>query len=292
MPNDFAYSPEQAELQPRQVRDELPAGHGCFLIPEVIAGLELSHLDPAYGEEGPKAYDPRRMLQVWQYGFAVKVGSRRKLEQGIREDLGFGFLAGGVRPEHKTLSELVRRHGTALEELLTQGLGWARRAGMVKWGRVAIDATRIKAQASPDRLQGSDERQVRQGRPRMEPEDPDPDPGLQVEANPGQRLRQEVGRGESTAGAKKWSLTDPEAGFLRLRGGKFCWGYSGELAVREDHFMVAVPMTQQAADNACLLPMVQEVERHGGGQPQQVLADSGFYSGDNLDVLEEKGIAG
>ena len=292
MPNYFAYSPEQAELLPRHVRDELPAGHLCFLIHEVIEGLELSHFDQAYSEEGQKAYNPRLMLKLWLYGFAVNVRSSRKLEQRIREDLGFRFLAGGLRPDHKTLSEFVRRHGTAIEELFTQVLRWARRAGMVKWGRGAIDSRRIKAQASPDRLQHSDERQVRQWRQRMEQEDPDQDPGLQVEADTAQRLRQEVARRDSTAAAKKSSLTDPEARFLRLRGGKFCLGYSGELAVSEDHFIVAVRVTQQAADNASLVPLVQEVERHCGAQPQQVLADSGFYSGDNLDGLEEKGIDG
>jgi Transposase DDE domain len=90
----------------------------------------------------------------------------------------------------------------------------------------------------------------------------------------------------------KCSLTDPDARFLRERGGRFRLGYSGELAVSEDHFIVAVRVTQQAADNASLLPMVQEVERQCGARPQQVLADSGFYSGDNLDVLEERGIDG
>lgn len=292
MPNYFAYSPEQAELLPRHVRDELPEGHLCFLIHEVIEGLELSRFDEAYSEEGQKAYNPRMMLKLWLYGFAVNVRSSRKLEQRMAEDLGFRFLAGGLRPDHKTLSEFLRRHGAAIEELFTQVLGWARRAGMVQWGRVAIDSTRIKAQASPDRLQRSDRRQVRQWRQQMGQEDPDQDPGLQVGQEAAQRLRQEMTRGKSTAVEKKSSLTDPEARFLRGRGGKFCLGYSGELAVSADHFIVAVRVTQQQADNASLLPMVQEVERHCGGRPQQVLADSGFYSGDNLEVLEERGIDG
>ena len=292
MPNYFAYLPEQAELLPRHVRDELPAGHLCFLIHEMIEGLELSRFDEAYSEEGQKAYNPRLMLKLWLYGFAVNVRSSRKLEQGVQEDLGFRFLAGGLRPDHKTLSEFLRRHGAAMEELFTQVLGWARRAGMVQWGRVAIDSTRIKAQASPDRLRGSDQRQVRQWRRQMEQEDPDQEPGLAVEAETAERLRREIRREKSAPAGPKSSLTDPDARFLRERGGRFRLGYSGELAVSEDHFIVAVRVTQQAADNASLLPMVEEVERQCGERPQQVLADSGFYSGDNLDVLEERGIDG
>jgi len=292
MPNYFAYSPEQAELLPRHVRDELPAGHLCFLIHEVVEAQDLSHFDQAYSEEGQRAYNPRLMLKLWLYGFAVNVRSSRKLEQRVQEDLGFRFLAGGLRPDHKTLSEFLRRHGAAIEELFTQVLGWARQAGMVRWGRIAIDSTRIKANASPDRLQRSDEQQVRQWQQQMEQDDPDQDPGLQVEAETAERLRRKMTSSASRPAGPKSSLTDPDARFLRGRGGKFCLGYSGELAVSEDHFIVAVRVTQQAADNASLLPMLQEVERQCGARPQQVLADSGFYSGDNLDVLEEKGIDG
>lgn len=292
MPNYFSYSPEQAELLPRHVRDELPKGHLCFLIHELVEGLDLGRFDEAYGEEGQKAYDPRLMLKVWLYGFAVNVRSSRKLEKRIQEDLGFRFLAGGLRPDHKTLSEFVRRHGEAIEDLFTQVLGWARRAGMARLGRVAIDSTRIKANASPDRLGKQDRQQVRRWRREMEKEDPDQDPGVEVSAESAERMRREMKSSGACAVSQKRSLTDADARFLRERGGKFRLGYSGELAVSEDHFIVAARMTQQAADNASLLPMLAEVERQCRARPQLVLADSGFYSGSNLEALEAVGLDG
>ncbi len=173
MPNYFAYAPEQAELLPRHVRDELPKGHLCFLIHAVIEGQDLSGFDRAYSEEGQKAYNPRMMLKVWLYAFAVNVRSTRKLEGRIQEDLGFRFLAGGARPDHKTLSEFLRRQQAAIEGLFTQVLGWMRKAGMARLGRVAIDSTRIKANASPDRWVKADRQQVRRWRQEMEREDPD-----------------------------------------------------------------------------------------------------------------------
>ncbi len=254
--------------------------------------MNLSRFDEAYSEEGQKAYNPRLMLKLWLYGFAVNVRSTRKLERRVQEDLGFRFLAGGLRPDHKTLSEFLRRHGEAIEPLFTQVLGWARKAGMARLGRVAIDSTRIKANASPDRLRQQDERQVRQWRRAMEAEDPDQEPGLEVGAETVERLRREMGRASGTAAPGKQSLTDPDARFLRERGGRFRLGYSGEIAVSEDHFIVAVRVTQNATDNASLLPMVAEVERQCRARPKQVLADSGFYSGDNLDALEAQGIDG
>lgn len=292
MPNYFAYSPEQAELLPRHVRDELPGGHLCFLIHEVVESQDLSGFDGAYSEEGQRAYDPRLMLKVWLYGFAVNVRSTRKLERRIQEDLGFRYLAGGLRPDHKTLSEFLRRHGPAIEELFTQVLGWARRAGMARLGRVAIDSTRIRANASPDRLEQRDRRQVRRWCEEMESEDPDQEPGMEIGRETTERLREQMRKPLGQASAERMARSDRDARFLRERGGRFALGYSGELAVSEDHFIVAVRVTQQATDNASLLPMVEEVERRCGERPRQVLADSGFYSGANLDGLRVRGIDG
>jgi len=292
MPNYFPYEPEQAELLPRHVRDELPAEHLCFRIHQLIEGLDLSEYDRAYGEEGQRAYNPRLMLKVWLYAFAVNVRSTRKLEKRIQEDLAFRFLAGGARPDHKTLSEFLRRHQSAVDELFTQVLGAMRQAGMVRLGRVAIDSTRIKANASPDRLQKVDRKQVRRWHRELESEGPDQDPGLEMKTEEAERWQRQMKQVRSAGGQSKQSLTDPEARFLRERGGKFRLGYSGELAVSEDHVITAVRVTQHSSDNASLLPMIAEVERRCGQRPEKVLADSGFYSSENLDRIQQWGIDG
>ena len=290
MPNYFAYTPEQAELLPRHVRDELPPGHLCFLIHELIEAMDLSRFDEAYSEEGQKAYNPRLMLKLWLYGFAVNVRSTRKLERRVQEDLGFRFLAGGLGPDHKTLSGFCGGMAKPSSGCLRRCWG-GRGRRMARLGRVAIDSTRIKANASPDRLCQQDARQVRQWRREMETEDPDQEPGLEVKAETAERLRSAMRREPGGEAKRKESLTDPDARFLRERGGRFRLGYSGEIAVSEDHFIVAVRVTQNATDNA-RLPMIAEVERQCRARPQQVLADSGFYSGDNLDALEAQGIDG
>lgn len=122
----------------------------------------------------------------------------------------------------------------------------------------------------------------------MEQDDPDQDPGLAVDAETAERLQREMRCEESTPAGPKSSLTDPDARFLRERGGRFRLGYSGELAVSDDHFIVAVRVTSRPRITLSLLPMVQAVEGQCGARPQQVLADSGFYSGDNLDVLRSE----
>src|SRR5262249_58963857 len=99
MPNYFPYEPGQAELLPRHVRDELPAGHLCFCIHQLIEKLDLSEYDRAYGEEGQRAYNPRLMLKVWLYPLAVNGRSTRKLERRSHQDFDFPLFAGGAEPD-------------------------------------------------------------------------------------------------------------------------------------------------------------------------------------------------
>ena len=102
------------------------------------------------------------------------------------------------------------------------------------------------------------------------------------------RLEQIPGRLQRLRKSKLRQISrgDPESRFLRSREG---WqlGYSAELAVSEDHLIVAQRVTQNASDNASLLPLVDEVNRQCRGTPQRVSADTGFFSLDNLHGLRE-----
>jgi DDE family transposase len=155
---------------------------------------------------------------------------------------------------------------------------------------VAIDSTRIKGRASRDRVvkRVELERQVKQWMEELE-EDPDRQPGSQVSEPDRQRVREQLQYLRET-GEERLSTTDPEARFLRTRQG-FELGYTAEIAVSQDHFIVAQRVTQNKTDNHSLLPMVEEVERQCRQQPRRVLADSGFYSNDNVEQLEQRGIA-
>jgi len=176
-------------------------------------------------------------------------------------------------------------------EVFTQVLQLLRGAGLARVGEVAIDSTRIKGNASRDRVvqRAALQRQVEQWMDEVE-DDPDRQPGREVSAEQRQRVREQLRQLEEM-GEEKLSLTDPEARFLRTRQG-YELGYTGEIAVSEDHFIVAQRVTQNKTDNASLLPMVEEVERQCRERPRRVLADSGFYSNANVEQLEQRGIDG
>jgi transposase len=294
MPNYQPYSPDQAELLPAHVKDVLGSDHLCFLVHEVVESCDLSGFEPQQEDEGgQRPYDPRLMLKVWLYGFSVNVRTTRKLEQRIREDLGFRYLAGGAAPDHKTLSEFHRRHRAAIAELFTQVLLFLRRAGMARLGTVAIDSTRVKAQASPNRIlsQRPLEEELRQKVERWQSElddDPDREPGTRVGQEQIEQVRQKLQRLRQS-GESKLSTTDPQARFLRERG-RFVLGYTAEVAVSEDHFIVAQRVTQNKTDNHTLIPLIDEVQRQCGQPPQRVLADSGFFCVENLRDMEARAI--
>lgn len=290
MPSYKPYHPEQAELLPCHVKDVLGENHLCFLVQQLVEELEIGAFEACYGEAGGESpYHPRLMLKVWLYAFALKGKRPRKLEQRLREELGFRFLAGGGEPDHKTLSEFLRLHQAAIVEMFTQVLQLLRAAGVARLGEVAVDSTRIQGNASRHRVvqRAELERKVKQWMGELE-EDPDRQPGRQVKGEDRQRVRAQLQRMRET-GEPRLSTTDPEARFLRTRQG-FELGYTAEIAVSQDHFIVAQRVTQNKTDNHSLLPLVEEVERQCGQRPQRGLADSGFFSSHNLEQLEQRGI--
>ncbi len=146
------YSPDQAYLLPPSVRDELGEKHLCFFVRGVIERLDMSVFEHSYSTEGGELYAPQLMLGVWLYAYALGITSARQVERRLVEDLAFRYLAAGERVDNWALSAFRRRHGRALNDAFTQVLEWAQSQGMVKLGRVAIDSTRIAANASKDRV--------------------------------------------------------------------------------------------------------------------------------------------
>jgi transposase len=269
----------------------------------MVERLDLRDFEQEYSEEGGALYAPALMLKVWLYAYALGLTSARRLEQRIREDLAFRYLAGGETPDNWALSAFRRRHGRALNDVFTQVLEMARRLGLGRLGHVAIDSSRVKAAASRDRVDQEERlrrerarlrRQIRRWQQACNADDPDENGGMQVQvAEWERRLEQIPQRLERLrkSGLKRLSRSDEDARFLRTREG-WVLGYSGEIAVSEDHLIVGQRITQQASDNDSLLPMVDEVSRQCREKPEAVSADTGFFSLHNLHGLRERHIEG
>lgn len=292
----LSYSPDQAELLPASVRDVLGADHLCFFVHRVVEQLDLRHFHASYGEEGGQLYHPSLMLKLWLYAYALGLTSSRRLEQRTREDLAFRYLAGGAGPDFWALNAFRRRHGLAINDCFTQVLELARKMGMRQLGTVAVDTTRIKASASPDKIvlekrqaRARLRRKVRSWQQASDADDSNEGAGSKL----GIAVDEVVVEPqlEPLEKPRKRSITDPDATFLRARKG-FVLGYAAQIAVSQDHLIVAQRVIQRGNDNASLLPMVDLVQSACGSPPERVVADSGFYSNQNVDLLQQRGITG
>jgi transposase len=300
----LSYNPEPAYLLPPSVKDVLGKEPVGFFLHRAVDRLDRSGFETGYGEEGRAAYHPALLLQVWLYGYVLGITSSRRLEQRVKEDLAFRYLAAGAAPDHWTLHDFRRRHGRAWNDVFTQIVEIARSLGLGRLGHVAIDSTRIAANASRDRTETKKalraERakirlQIRRRQKQCGASGPDEAPGQRIEpermAALEERLQEIPRRLERLRkeGREKISVTDPESRFLHDRQG-FTLGYTATVAVSEDHFILEQKVPQAATDNSALLPAVEAVERRCRERPQKVSADSGFFQREAIRELAQRGI--
>lgn len=304
MANFLQYNPEQAYLLPPTVREVLGEGHLCFFVHGVVEKLDLQELEAGYSEEGHPAYHPALLLKVWLYAYALGITSSRRLEQRIREDLAFRYLAGGAQPDFWALNEFRKRHGRTMNDIFTQVVELGRSLGLGKLGHVAIDSTRIAANASAyatDSLEklraerAKIRKNIRRWQQQCANEDPNEGAGLEVARAAMEKLEGQLGAIPARlerlkkSGMRKFSRTDGDSRFLPDRRG-FTLGYTATLAVSDDHLIVAQQISRELNDNGLLVPMVDKVQGACGEPPGQVSADSGFFSVHNLEVMEQRGI--
>ena len=141
----------QAYLLPPSLQDWLPEGHLARFVAEVVEALDLSGIYAKYEEgdgRGLAAYAPRMMVRVLIYGYCRGVASSRRIERATYEDVAFRYLGADQHPDHDTLAAFRQAHLAPLAQLFVQVLQLCQRAGLVKLGHVALDGTKIKANAS------------------------------------------------------------------------------------------------------------------------------------------------
>ena len=144
------YLPDQPLLLPPDLRNWLEPGHIAHFIDEVGEGLDLSAIYCVYEREerGFPPYHPEMMVKLLLYGYCTGVYSSRKIARALHENIAFRFLSRDNYPDFRTISEFRRIHLQALAGLFKQVLRLAQEAGVVKLGKVALDGTKIKANAS------------------------------------------------------------------------------------------------------------------------------------------------
>lgn len=160
------WNPEQTLLLPPSPVDWLPETHLVFFLLDLAAELDLGEIHAYYRQKDPrgeKAYDPRMMVVLLLYAYCVGLPSSRKVEKACWEDAAFRVLTGNQQPDHSRISDFRRRHLDALAGLFVQVLRLCQKAGLVSLGHVALDGTKLRANASKHKAM-SHERMLRSER--------------------------------------------------------------------------------------------------------------------------------
>src|SRR5450759_5032110 len=309
------YDQDSLLLMPPSLHDWVdPDGLPAFLS-DLVDELDLAPFLAAHdAPRGMPPYHPRLMLKVLLSGYATGVTSSRKIEERLASDVGFMFLAGQARPDHKTIAEFRRRHLAAFEGLFLTALRLCQAAGLAKLGRVAIDGTKLKANASKHKAMSYGrmaEREValaaevaailaeaeavdaaedaRYGDARGDELPPElrrretrlarireAKAALEAEA------RERTGNPDAVPDAKaQRNFSDPESRIMLSKPDGWIDGHG---------VIVATTLSADPTDTAALPALVDQIETNTGRRPKKLLADAGYASDDNLAHLEERGI--
>src|SRR5271167_3584143 len=139
---------ETGFLMPPSVDEWLPEKHLARFVVEVVDGLDLSAMTKSYRGTGSASYRPKLLLSLLVYGYATGVFSSRKLERATHDSVAFRFIAANDHPDHDTIATFRRRFLKEIEALFVEVLKLAREIGVLKMGTVALDGTKIHANAS------------------------------------------------------------------------------------------------------------------------------------------------
>ena len=328
-----AYLPEQDFLLPPSLGDWLPEDHLAYFVCDVVEQLDLSAIESVYEEEerGQPPYHPRMMTKILIYGYCVGVFSSRRMQKKLSEDVGFRVLAAGNQPDFRTISDFRKLHLGALQGLFDQVLQIALQAGTMRLGRVVLDGSKVKANASKHKAMSygrmqEDEKRLKEEVKRLlkqaEATDAEEDarygPDRRGDELPAELARRETrlqrireakraleerareqakSKDEPEEKAKpqakmQYNFTDPESRILPGADG-FVQAYNAQIAVEPDfQWIVGQRVTQAANDKQQLQPTLEAIRQQAGQTPQAVMTDSGYCSEANLQYLEKKKIEG
>lgn len=344
------YSIDQQLLLPPDMREWLPENHLAHFILDVVEALDLCAILAVYRSKdgrGRSAYHPKMMVSLLIYAYCMGKPSSRKIERATYEDIAYRLIAGDQHPDHDTIADFRHQHLKALSGLFVQVLLLCQQAGLVKLGHVALDGTKVKANASKhkamsykrmceteEKLEKEVEALLQEAQQVDAEEDAKYGKGRRADEIPGdlarresrlkkikeakaaleeaarekaeakakearaklaQRERKEQETGKKTGGRppqvpnpdeavpepkSQRNFTDPESRIMKDGASKsFEQAYNAQAAVDATaQIIVASSVTQQANDKQQLVPMLNKVREQVGRMPEQVSADSGYFS--------------
>lgn len=313
------YSSNQALLLPPDISDLIPEDSPIWIIMEVVSPSLVKGLETSKSEEGNAAYNPLMMTRLLVFSYYCNITSSRQIQRKTYTDIEFIYLTGWQHPDFRTICKFRRENAEFLSELYKKVYRAALALGLINLGSISIDGTIIKADASGNKskkvskwkeIAESLDKKIKDYNENCATTDKAEDNKLGKGNNGGlpedirnaeNRLRKirhalkQIDREDAIADSKV-SITDPDARFMKKStGGSYTMGYRVGMAVDENQLIADIQMTNLQSDMPLLGECLNGVEETIGApipEGTKILADNGFSSAANTQLLEEKELDG
>lgn len=298
---------DQQFLLPPDVREWLPEGHPALFVVDLLEELDLSEFVAGYrssDERGRPAFHPSVMVGIVLYASMCSVRSSRQIERLLATDAGFRVVAANERPDHVTICRFLARHEQALAGVFDQVVGLAAQAGLVDPTLVALDGTKMAADAS----RGSNE-SLGDLRGRFsawadevlandaaddaaEAENPSgPVPEMADRDQRREWIRRRLAERAAEPDDRKMNTVDPDSGLVPRSGGGWIQGYNAQAAAVAGGIVVAADVGANPADNTVLDSMVALVDTKiaaaTGERVGVIVADAGYWDSDLIETIDD-----
>jgi len=290
----------------RLVGEDHPARAIWTLIGHMDLRQFYQGIESSAEEGGRPAFDPQLLISLWVYAYSQGIGSAREVARRCEYDPAFQWLTGLQEVNYHTLADFRVEKQKELDELFTQVLAALSKEGLITLEQVMQDGTKIKAQASRrsylqeetirEHLERARRRVAEMGDPRNDESNPKAKQA-QARARREQQERLESAleelekwqarkSGEKAKKETRVSTSDPQARVMKHPDKGFTLSYNAQISTDAAHgLIVGVAVTQEANDMAQLLPAVDRVEQRLEKKPQQMVADSGYTTRENIEKM-------
>ena len=318
---DYPADYSQSQLFPDNVFDLLPDDHDCFVYRDLFEQLDTSEVDARYSRRGQRAYAPLQIVSILIYAYSHGVFSSRQIEKRCNEDLGFMHIAGKHCPNFRVLSDFRKDRGDFFRSCFKQTVRMALELDMASLGHVSLDGSKFKANSSKHKAMSygrmrereralceeiealseqalrCDEEEDRAYRDRtgyeLREDLRDRERRLERirEAKRALEAREEELRpGRAIEDKKQISFADKDARIMGKKGA-FDYAYNARIGVDGDaRIIVGQHVSQAANDQREVGRSLDELEESSGRLPDKMSLDNGYYSGENLGAVSDRGV--
>jgi len=308
------YNQKQTYLLPPSLEDFVGREHPARIISDVVDSIDISSVTSKYNGGGSTAYHPAMMIKILIYAYSQGIYSSRRMERGLKSDTAFIYLSGMQVPDFRTICLFRSQHADAISQIFIEVVRLCASLGMVGLGHIAFDGTKLKANASvrQTREKESLEKEMQKvkeeiGKLLKRAEEVDESEDLLYgKDNDGSGIPDEIKDREyrlkkleeakkqlEKEKLKKVNVTDTDARLMQDSKKVIQPGYNGQIGVdAKEQIIISADVTQEATDHYQLEPMVEQAEENLGQLPEQISADAGYSSYDNLEYVEGKEVDG